>query len=90
MFINDVSGTALGTGRSTVQFWPSVMTGCSWSSASTITGVNSSKTVSFTPVVPMLAGSNLQVTLPFWFGSNTSNAGAIGGYTCSGVSVHSS
>ena len=85
MYINDQSSTVLGTGQTTIQFWPSVMTSCSYSSSSFVTGANSSKTLSFTPTVPLIAGSTLQVTLPLWFGS-ISNAGT--SYSCTGVAVN--
>ena len=82
--INDASNNVLGTGQSTLQFWPSVMNSCALTSSSLITGANSSKTISFTPVVPLIAGSTLQVSMPLWFGS-LSNAG--GSFTCQGITV---
>lgn len=60
------------------------MTGCSFTSSNDTTGVNSTKTISFTPKVMMMAGSSLQVTMPLWY-STTSNS--IGSFLCSGISV---
>jgi hypothetical protein len=82
--INDASSNVLGTGQSTIQFWPSIMTSCSLTSSSLVTGANSSKTLSFTPTVPLIAGSTLQVTMPLWFGT-LSNAAST--FTCTGITV---
>lgn len=60
------------------------MTSCSYASASAITGVNSTKTLSFQPIVPLIAGSSLQVSMPNWFTTFTNGPVA---YTCTGVTV---
>ena len=75
----------VGTGQTTLQFNPSIMTGCSYGSASMITGSSSSKTFSFIPKVSLIAGSSLQVTMPMWFSNTISNAGS--SFTCSGITV---
>jgi hypothetical protein len=60
------------------------MTGCSFASANLTTGVNSTKTITFMPIVPILASSYLQVTMPLWFNTLTN---APSGQSCVGVNV---
>ena len=83
MYINDAGSTVLGTGQSTIQFWPSIMTSCTYGSSSLVTGANSSKTVSFTPSVGLIGGSTLQITMPLWFSNTLSNAGS--SFSCTGI-----
>jgi len=80
----DQVGGSVATGQATIQFYPTSMSNCTYTSDSYTTGVNSTKYFGFLPFGPVLNGSSLQVTMPLWFNGATNSPAS---YTCQGVSV---
>jgi len=87
---NTVSAIAGGT--IAVNYVASPLNNCSYISSDDTTGVSSKRTISFTPSVPVFAGSVLIITLPPWFSNYPSNAAAGensgASFTCTGISVN--
>lgn len=79
----------IGSGLISISYNPSPLTGCSYVSSSDTTGVSSTRTISFTPTVPVYAGSTFVMTLPPWFGINSNHPVETNGgtFTCVGVLV---
>ena len=85
MQIVDSSDSELAVAQTVLAFTPSTMTGCTYVGSNDTTGVNSSRTVSFTPSVEAIAGATLDITLPIWFDSTGS---ALDSLACTGVQVN--
>lgn len=84
MQIFDSSDTELAVAQTVKAYTPSIMTACSYVSDNDTTGVNSTRTVSFSPSVELISGSTLDIVLPIWFGSTGS---ALSSLACTGVQV---
>ena len=80
--IVDSGDSELAVAQTVLAFTPSTMTGCGYVGVNDTTGVNSSRTVSFTPSVEAIAGATLDITLPIWFDSTGS---ALDSLACTGV-----
>ena len=81
--------TIIANGFISISYNASALTGCSYVSSNDTTGVNSTRTISFTPSVPVYAGSTFVMTLPPWFDIISNNPISTSGGTlmCTGGSV---
>ena len=76
----------IGSGQASVIYTASPLNNCSFTSSSDVTGVSSTRTISFIPSVQLKQDSVLVITLPAWFGSMANEA--TGSLTCTGIAVY--
>lgn len=85
---NSAGATILGQGNFLLTYTTSVMTNCIYTSSSSITGANSTRTISFQPSVSLVAGSFLQISLPLWFTTSSANvSNVVSTLSATGITV---